>query len=103
MTGEYGLDAGYAYVTCRDLRHAWLQDATVGSPEGEVSRTLTCSRCGTVRTETYVISRRGGFISKTGHKYKYPEGYLLKRPGVTAGQTAQQARLIGILSRLRRT
>lgn len=101
MPRPHGMDEHYQYLTCRDLRHSWRKGPTQGSTEGEASRTLTCSRCGTTRTETFAISHRWGSIRKTGHKYRYPEGYLMKSPGVSAGRTAQQARLISILSELR--
>lgn len=95
-----GLSEDYAYSRCRDLRHSWGEVATTGEMEGLVERVLTCARCGTTRTEEFEVSGRWGLIRKVRHRYRYPEGYLLKARGISAGRTAEQARLIDIFRAL---
>lgn len=88
------------FLVCRELRHVWrpstpfrLVDASLedgrqprGGHTEYAERRLTCSRCGTERSDAYAISRRRGHtaLTKIGSSYNQPEGYAITGIGSTA-------------------
>ena len=75
----------YAYMDCRDLRHAWARDDDEITDEhrGRVnafSRVLVCMRCGTTRRDDFTVVRvnRNHFVHRVGARYKYAKGYSVK-------------------------
>lgn len=88
--------AGYDFVSCRELRHAWQYGPTRRDGQN-VTRELFCLRCDTVRVERFTFER-DGYLRKLGNRYVYPDGYALK--GTQAPVAAQAARAYSVLSRL---
>lgn len=70
------------FLMCRDFGHAWTWDRTHGAVISEgpglVSRTLTCLRCYSARTD--YIRRTGETESR---RYKHADGYLMPKHGYT--------------------
>jgi hypothetical protein len=80
------------YLECRDpgIRHPWsivndMHVAEVWQERGRkimhVARDSICSRCGTLKTEMFIVGNNG--LEKIGNYYTYPEDY--KIPGVPRG------------------
>lgn len=88
--------AGYSFVSCRELRHAWEYGQT--RRDGDVvHRELVCLRCDTLRVERFTFEP-DGHLRKSGNRYVYTDGYSLK--GTQAPEVAQAARLYSVLARL---
>lgn len=67
---------GYAYIECRDLRHAWKVVGWYMGADDRMKRRCSCIRCGTVRNETVE-----GWVTR--RSYDYPENYHLDhRPSI---------------------
>lgn len=73
------------YISCRDLRHLWRVDQDLHL-EGQISgrqrveRSLSCSRCGTVKTEHYVLQTSMNGVQRltsVGYNYTYPPEYMI--------------------------
>jgi len=73
------------YILCRDLRHQWTPEQELHL-EGEISgrqrveRTLSCTRCGTVKVEHYALQTSISGIQRltsVGYRYTYPPGYSI--------------------------
>ena len=80
MTGEL-----YAYMDCRDLRHAWAREDDEVKESGrgvvnEFSRVLVCMRCGTTRKDDFIVIRRDrqNYVARLGARYVYPKGYAVR-------------------------
>lgn len=90
-----------AYLSCRDLGHAWEHD-TDGKPVTEqgvvtFTRAMLCPRCATTRVETMHVFRDGSVV-KAHVKYGYPMGYLLEKgQGKRANIWGEYARRAGLL------
>ena len=85
------------FADCRDLRHPWkvTRDFHLVNTDLDrdsrprmgqrryVERTLTCTRCGTERSEAYAVreSAYGSSLRKLSVTYSHPDGYLLKGLG----------------------
>ena len=73
------------YILCRDLRHIWKVDQDLhldGQISGRqrVERSLTCARCGTIKTEHYVLQTSMTGIQRltsVGYHYNYPPEYAI--------------------------
>lgn len=78
------------WVMCRDMRHAWGVKENFHVTQGgkrlqEIERVLICSRCETLRVETYNLTRSG--MEKVRQHYEYPDHYQIK--GVPRGNKPQ--------------
>lgn len=74
---------GYAYIECRDLRHAWTVIGWYMGSDDRMKRRCKCLRCPVIRNETVE-----GWVTK--RTYDYPPDYHLDhRP--TAGEVRQEA------------
>lgn len=82
------------FLDCRDpsTGHKWerLEDfhvvpaTTEGRRTTHVARKFQCERCTVVKTERYIIVKRGiERLERIGTAWDYPEGYLM--PGVPRG------------------
>jgi hypothetical protein len=75
------------YLLCRDLLHAWdvVSDFHI-TDHNSIERTLQCSRCSTIRYDSFSTSQDG--LVKDRSRYSYPQDYQLKnvprgvKPGV---------------------
>lgn len=78
-----------AYVECRDTRHLWYTDQDLhleGTVSGRqrVERVLSCSRCGTVKTEHYALQTAMNGVQRltsVGYRYTYPPEYTIPEMG----------------------
>lgn len=69
-----------AAIECRDFRHAWeTETVRLTQDGGVVTRTVSCGRCGTMRSDRLV--RRTGELRT--RKYGYAEGYRIVGQGRT--------------------
>ena len=81
------------YMECRDpgIRHSWekvtdfhvIPAEQVGRKLANLARSEECTRCGSVKTEKFVLV--DGRIRKVGQSTVYAEGYLLSNTGVPRG------------------
>jgi hypothetical protein len=75
------------YLRCRDLLHAWdtVEDFTIVDAS-TIERSLCCSRCGTLRWDSFTATSEG--LVKDRSRYAYPQDYQLAnvprgvKPGV---------------------
>jgi hypothetical protein len=78
------------FLDCRDLRHAWKRKFDDLDKQGkytDLTRTLVCVRCGTVRKDAYRVTKVS--VTRMGSTYHYPEGYRVK-----GGLSIEEARLV---------
>lgn len=68
-----------AFVNCRDVGHVWDKTKETIGDDTVLARTLTCFRCGTVRSEG--VTKNGELDHR---RYAYSKGYLI--PAKTGGQ-----------------
>lgn len=66
-----------AFLMCRDLMHAWVEDETTrkrngAGTVGSITRVLSCTRCNTTRIDSY--NYRGEMLTRL---YRQPKGYKL--------------------------
>jgi hypothetical protein len=67
---------GYAYIECRDLRHAWTVVGWFMGTDDRMKRRCKCVRCPTMRIETIE-----GWVTR--RSYEYPDDYHLDhRPSI---------------------
>lgn len=68
------------YLRCRDVKHAWdgIDDFFTVNPKdsGAIYREMICVRCGTARTDWFVLAATEGLV-KTSTSYSYPEDYKI--------------------------
>jgi hypothetical protein len=64
------------YLRCRDLLHSWVtvRDFTIVSGS-TIERSLVCSRCGTLRYDSFTATSDG--LVKDRSRYSYPQDYQL--------------------------
>ena len=60
------------YLLCRDMGHSWKPQSAVWLEDGNIERTITCSRCNTLRRQ-YLDAN--GYIL-VGY-YSYADGYQI--------------------------
>ena len=71
-----------AFLRCRDLKHAWevTEDfhevADNRDTNAYIGREVTCTRCDTVRSERYQLTKDG--LVRSATSYLYPENYKLE-------------------------
>lgn len=68
------------WVACRDVRHSWERHVDFHVSRGPqnqdvIHREMICTRCLTVRKETYHHTRMG--LDKVRQSYAYPDEYQL--------------------------
>lgn len=65
-----------AFLACRDLSHSWKPQSAVWLEDGNIERTLVCTRCDTLKRQ---------YLSPDGYilvgYYAYTDGYLLQGVG----------------------
>lgn len=67
-----------SYLQCKDIRHSWQIDSPYHrTPEGWVIRVLSCTRCGTVRTDTFAVTG-GNRLARVSNSYRYPAGFSIR-------------------------
>jgi hypothetical protein len=66
------------FLLCKDMRHQWeLVQPYEKKRSGWVTRVLECSRCGTLRTDTYAIINNER-LARAGSTYRYPTGFSMR-------------------------
>jgi hypothetical protein len=86
------MDYDRTFCVCRDLRHSWEPsgDVVLLENKGRIKRfmrTLSCTRCATVRWDVYEMS--GYAVVPQGTRYAYPQDYRVK-----GGMKASTARYL---------
>lgn len=89
---QWSQELSLGALTCRDLHHTWrYYTASRISKGGGFTRTLECTQCETLKTQT--LSEQG-YILKT--EYTYPEGYT--RPKGAGRITSEENASMRIMS-----
>lgn len=73
------------FLACRDLRHAWETTSPfytvtpaidANARDTRIVRDLVCTRCGTIRRDSFQNTKHG--LEKFGTSYGYPDGYQME-------------------------
>lgn len=82
------------FLECRDpgFGHDWKKSKgfhvipvkQIGRKVANIAREEICARCGTVKTERFIINEYDR-LEKVGQSNSYPEGYLMSGTGVPRG------------------